>query len=232
MATIFRSGPNVLKVALALLALGTLLFLIGFCTVSWMKGICVIDRSNLVLYEAAKSGYVPHTDLNDYNRRQNTNYKHYTNNRQLQRDLIRGTCTNGLWDSEQCIRAVIRGAVWTQNICKTFSHSNINLPGYHRTIRAMECLCLVLEILALVTLLLYFVFDNARKYNFLVTATNFVFIGAACSVVGFAMYGASREPKNRFGFGLSIGWSMGLAIAGSAVNFVAGILMASHTCKQ
>lgn len=118
----------------------------------------------------------------------------------------------GLWRVESCDRVS----------CSSFkiTHDWLRLHGmddwYHAT-QAFECMGLIAVCIALLICLLFVFVDTMRKRTPLLATIFFCFAAVLCMVIGFLIIGIKMEYY-------SIGWSMGLAIAGCALTFVAGVM--------
>ncbi|KAK3790259.1 hypothetical protein RRG08_034822 [Elysia crispata] len=117
----------------------------------------------------------------------------------------------GLWQQKTC----------NPRDCRTDSYGRLN--DYHRAIQAMECLGLIGFILGLVSLLLYMCMDSFRRRDFLQASTAFIIAGLLFACIGFALFGSKDNRENKLSG--EIGWSMGLAIAGSVLYGVSGICL-------
>ncbi|GFO04067.1 lens fiber membrane intrinsic protein-like [Plakobranchus ocellatus] len=120
---------------------------------------------------------------------------------------------NGLWQEKYCKRG---------GSCRTHSYTSLN--DYHRAIQAMECLGLIGFTLSLATLLLYLCMDSFRRRDFLQAATAFTFAGIFFASVGFALFGSKDNEENHKAL-RDIGWSMGIAIAGTILYGIAGLCL-------
>jgi len=214
MATAFCTAPVAARISLVFMLLGLLVYVVGFSTVSWMKGRCLVDKN---FYEF---------------RTYHTNYydSKYMNTRIYakapSKDYGTGQCRNGLWETEKCYTRTTNRQ--PTRFCLTISYSMVPLEPYHRAIRAMECIGLLLLCFALVTLLFYFLFESTRRRDFLIAAGSFVFAGVVFCGIGFALFASSHEVKNQMGYGLVLGWSFFVAIGGCVLYLLAGLTLLIH----
>ncbi|CAG5121152.1 unnamed protein product [Candidula unifasciata] len=121
---------------------------------------------------------------------------------------------NGLWQSYVCRN---------NQHCTTYSLYYLN--DYHRAIQAMECLGLIGYIISLVILLLYLCADSCRRRDFLQATTAITFAGILFACIGFALFGSHSNQENIQGVNGNIGWSMGIAIAGTVLYGLGGIFL-------
>uniref|UniRef100_A0A0B6YS64 MARVEL domain-containing protein n=1 Tax=Arion vulgaris TaxID=1028688 RepID=A0A0B6YS64_9EUPU len=121
---------------------------------------------------------------------------------------------SGLWQQYSCD---------TRRYCSTTSYYILN--DYHRAIQAMECLGLIGYILAILILLLYLCADKYRRRDFLQATTAITFAGVLFACIGFALFGSSANRENMYGHYGTIGWSMGIAIAGTVLYAIGGIML-------
>lgn len=118
----------------------------------------------------------------------------------------------GLWSFFDCRRR--------HCISGPYAYTN----DFHNAIQAMECLGLIGFGLALLILLLYVCADSCRRRDILQATTAIAFAGILFASIGFALFG-SNNRENRVGIGRDIGWSMGLAIAGTICYGLGGIML-------
>ncbi|RUS76077.1 hypothetical protein EGW08_016151 [Elysia chlorotica] len=117
----------------------------------------------------------------------------------------------GLWEYKHC----------NGRSCSTYTYKGLN--DYHRAIQAMECLALIGFSLGLLTLLLYMCMDSFRRRDFMQAATAFIFAGLVFACIGFGLFGTKDNRENHHPG--DIGWSMGIAIAGSVLYGVSGFCL-------
>lgn len=91
--------------------------------------------------------------------------------------------------------------------------------GWFRLTQAVECLGLICMVIALLILLLYFFVSSCKQRKALYAIILFTFLSVLFIVIGIAVFGGKMEQM-----GYSVGWSMGLAIAGVVLAFLAGIM--------
>ncbi|XP_048735264.1 uncharacterized protein LOC125650773 isoform X3 [Ostrea edulis] len=91
--------------------------------------------------------------------------------------------------------------------------------GWFRLTQAVECLGLICMVVALLLLLLYFFVSSCKQRKALYAIILFTFLSVLFIVIGMAVFGGKMNDM-----GYSIGWSMGLAIAGAVLAFLAGIM--------
>ncbi|XP_048735262.1 uncharacterized protein LOC125650773 isoform X1 [Ostrea edulis] len=96
---------------------------------------------------------------------------------------------------------------------------NIGWTGWFRLTQAVECLGLICMVVALLLLLLYFFVSSCKQRKALYAIILFTFLSVLFIVIGMAVFGGKMNDM-----GYSIGWSMGLAIAGAVLAFLAGIM--------
>lgn len=157
-----------MKLALAFLSLGVLLFVIGFATDSWMVS-------------------EPHRGYG---------YRSYY---------------RGLWRHKEC----------HGNVCTSARY--VYPEDYHKATQAMECIGLIGMLLAFLLLLLYVCVDSCRRREAMLATIFFIFGAVIAMVIGFIIFATKLEER-----GYDIGWSMGVAIAGSICVFIAGIMCVLH----
>ncbi|XP_059150056.1 uncharacterized protein LOC131936936 [Physella acuta] len=95
----------------------------------------------------------------------------------------------------------------------------------------MECLGLIGFFLALLVLLLYICADSCRRKDFLQATVALAFAGVLFSSIGYAMFGSSQNVENIWGLGREVGWSMGVAIAGTVFYAFGGIMLIVQLIK-
>ncbi|XP_005104357.1 uncharacterized protein LOC101852108 [Aplysia californica] len=127
-------------------------------------------------------------------------------------DRYPGKTEVGLWQTYYCSG---RG-------CGSYKYAVVT--DFHRAVQAMECIGLIGFFLAILVLLLYLCMDSCRRRDFLQAATVFTFVGVVFSCIGYTMFGASDSDYN-LGRGREVGWSMGVAIAGTVAYGVAGLML-------
>lgn len=111
----------------------------------------------------------------------------------------------GLWRVKHCGR---------RNSC-----SNYGTPtqDWMRATQAFECMGLIsLAVAVIITVLFVFV-DKMRKRSPLIAIIIFCFVAVACMIIGFIIFGTKLSSAD-------VGWSMGVAIAGCILTFVAGVM--------
>nr|XP_022335137.1 uncharacterized protein LOC111131754 isoform X2 [Crassostrea virginica] len=91
--------------------------------------------------------------------------------------------------------------------------------GWFRLTQAVACLGLICMVVALLILLLYFFVSSCKQRKALYAIILFTFLSVLFIVIGIAVFGGKMEQM-----GYSVGWSMGLAIAGVVLAFFAGIM--------
>ncbi|XP_061172540.1 uncharacterized protein LOC133181903 isoform X1 [Saccostrea echinata] len=91
--------------------------------------------------------------------------------------------------------------------------------GWFRLTQAVECLGLICMVVALLILLLYFFVSSCKQRKALYAIILFTFLSVLFIVIGIAVFGGKMDQM-----GYSVGWSMGLAIAGALLAFFAGIM--------
>lgn len=96
---------------------------------------------------------------------------------------------------------------------------NVFNSGWFRLTQAVECLGLICMVIALLILLLYFFVSSCKQRKALYAIILFTFLSVLFIVIGIAVFGGKMEQM-----GYSVGWSMGLAIAGVVLAFLAGIM--------
>ncbi|XP_059150054.1 uncharacterized protein LOC131936934 [Physella acuta] len=125
---------------------------------------------------------------------------------------------SGLWQHKFCAGSTCQGGDTYPN-------------DYHRAIQAMECLGLIGFFLALLVLLLYICADSCRRKDFLQATVALAFAGVLFSSIGYAIFGSSTNNENLYGRGRNIGWSMGVAIAGTIFYALGGIMLIVQLIK-
>ncbi|PVD26603.1 hypothetical protein C0Q70_14280 [Pomacea canaliculata] len=83
----------------------------------------------------------------------------------------------------------------------------------------MECIGLIAVLLAFLILLLYCFVNGCRRREALLATIFFIFGAVIAMVIGYIIFGTKYE-----GAGYEVGWSMGVAIAGTVLIFIAGIM--------
>ncbi|XP_062587244.1 uncharacterized protein LOC134248873 isoform X3 [Saccostrea cucullata] len=96
---------------------------------------------------------------------------------------------------------------------------NKEWTGWFRLTQAVECLGLICMVVALLILLLYFFVSSCKQRKALYAIILFTFLSVLFIVIGIAVFGGKMDKM-----GYSVGWSMGLAIAGAILAFFAGIM--------
>ncbi|KAK7103513.1 uncharacterized protein [Littorina saxatilis] len=122
----------------------------------------------------------------------------------------RGYVVFGLWKTKDCR---------TSYACSTHKYDNRYLQDYHKATQAMECLGLIGMLLAFLLLLLYVFVDSCRRREALLATIFFLFGAVVCMVIGFIVFATHYEN-----YSSDIGWSMGVAIAGCILTFIAGVM--------
>lgn len=123
----------------------------------------------------------------------------------------------GLWRANVC-RADYRSRYG----CSSFSITSMWLKrngweDWYRATQAFECIGLICLAMALLIMVLFVFVDRMRKRSPLLAVIFFCFAAVIAMVIGFLIFGIKLE-------GYDIGWSMGLAIAGCVLTFVAGVM--------
>ncbi|CAL1530689.1 unnamed protein product [Lymnaea stagnalis] len=116
----------------------------------------------------------------------------------------------GLWNYFRCDRG-----------CVNYPISQPN--DFHSAIQAMECLGLIGFGLALLILLLYLCADSCRRRHILQVTTALAFAGILFACIGFALFGSN--DMHNIGRSQDVGWSMGIAIAGTVIYAIGGIML-------
>lgn len=125
--------------------------------------------------------------------------------------------TEGLW----------RQLVCNVNRCDSSRYRSFQVPDFHKATQAMECLGLICQLLAVLLLVLYICVDQCRRRNVMLTVIFFLFAAVGFMVIGFVVFAVKYEA-----YGYEVGWSMGIAIAGCILVFVAGIMCVMQICAK
>ncbi|KAL8619788.1 hypothetical protein ACOMHN_025874 [Nucella lapillus] len=117
----------------------------------------------------------------------------------------------GLWKHKDC----------TRSRCTSYSYGA--MEDFERATQAMESIGLVSMLLAFLLLLLYVFVDSCRRREAMLATIFFIFGAVVAMVIGFIIFATKWEER-----GLEIGWSLGVAIAGCILTFVAGVMCVLH----
>ncbi|XP_022335113.2 uncharacterized protein LOC111131736 isoform X3 [Crassostrea virginica] len=123
--------------------------------------------------------------------------------------------TYGLWAHNKCEEP--RGC--HEDSINSVYLENRSWTGWFRLTQAVACLGLICMVVALLILLLYFFVSSCKQRKALYAIILFTFLSVLFIVIGIAVFGGKMEQM-----GYSVGWSMGLAIAGVVLAFFAGIM--------
>nr|XP_011413429.2 uncharacterized protein LOC105318180 isoform X5 [Crassostrea gigas] len=126
--------------------------------------------------------------------------------------------TFGLWHFRRCGGFRINGECNKGELQQT-DIQYFGAEGWFRLTQAVECLGLICMVIALLILLLYFFVSSCKQRKALYAIILFTFLSVLFIVIGIAVFGGKMEQM-----GYSVGWSMGLAIAGVVLAFLAGIM--------
>jgi len=130
----------------------------------------------------------------------------------------------GLWSYYNCHQDVRRvrscsSLDITKYVLESYErHTGEDWVAFYRATQVFECLGLVCAGLALIIIFLFVFCDQMRKRSALIFIIVLCFVGVACMVIGFAVFGT------QFPGYYEVGWSMGIAIAGSILIFIAGVM--------
>ncbi|XP_052768276.1 uncharacterized protein LOC128208757 [Mya arenaria] len=166
----FNTASVWLKVSVVCLALATLVFVIGFATVSWMS------------YGGAY-----------------------------------GSSDYGLWRHSGCDRS----RCWSYKISGYW----LDVQGWedwYQATRAFECVGLICLGLALLITFLFVFVDRCKKRSALIATIVFTFAAVLAMVIGFLIFALKFDDVHA---AYGVGWSMGLAIAGAILAFIAGVFL-------
>ncbi|KAL4238138.1 Lens fiber membrane intrinsic protein [Mactra antiquata] len=119
----------------------------------------------------------------------------------------------GLWRHIHC---PLRGSCRTTKITERWLDSWISTAPYRAT-RALESIGLGCQLLALFIMILFVFVDRAKRRSPLIAIVVFCILGAICMAVGFVVFALEYNMRD-------VGWSMGVAITGCVLTFVAGIM--------
>ncbi|XP_060569337.1 uncharacterized protein LOC132727774 [Ruditapes philippinarum] len=124
----------------------------------------------------------------------------------------------GLWKTKSCYNTIRH----YDGRCRTSSITSawLKLAGWEdwfRATQAFECIGLICLGMALLIMFLFVFVDSMKKRSPLLAVIFFCFGAVLAMVIGFLILGLKLDH-------LDIGWSMGLAIAGCILTFVAGVM--------
>ncbi|KAL4238366.1 Lens fiber membrane intrinsic protein [Mactra antiquata] len=119
----------------------------------------------------------------------------------------------GLWRHKSCPYI---GTCTSQKITERWLDSWTSRDSYRAT-RAFESIGLGCQLLALFIMILFVFVDRAKRRSPLIAIVVFCIVGAVCMAIGFVIFAMEFDRRD-------VGWSMGVAIAGCVLTFVAGIM--------
>ncbi|CAE1309564.1 unnamed protein product [Acanthosepion pharaonis] len=107
-----------------------------------------------------------------------------------------------------------------QTMCRDYNAVSANTADWFKACQALETLGLIALLLAFIILFLYMFVESCRGRNALMAIMMCTFAGVAFVVIGVIIFNTKKGYQM-----YSIGWSMGLAIAGAIFSFIAGIMV-------
>ncbi|GAB1608415.1 uncharacterized protein LOC115213003 [Argonauta hians] len=102
--------------------------------------------------------------------------------------------------------------------CKDVTRIHTNNPDWFKATQALETLGLIALLLAFIILFLYMCVESCRGRNALMAVMISIFAGVAFIIIGVIIFSTKNHS-------FTIGWSMGVAIAGAVFSFIAGVMV-------